>query len=406
MSTAVTAIPRRGRSSSISTRRDREQLVAHHEVVARAQVREQRRRHRRHPRRRDDAVLGALERGDLLLERPVRRVARPRVEVRRRVPGHRPVDRVLLLRRGVEGERRRRVDRRVVRVRDRVRPLARVDRPRREALARPSAPASRPRPRSSGCRAGRRPAASLGSGVAGARRRARSAAYALARGSTNWWTALGRRTPPTTSREVWIPVGLPGFSGDTSSGGRPCSTSGSAPTAGGSGTSSAAGSCRRPSRSSSTRRRTGGSSATARPSSGSSSRSAATSTTTGVENVDEPDDYDQPDTVPNHYQDISVRRVIAELVDDPDWPDVVETRRRDGRHGRPRAPASRTAAAGARLPGQPPAPDPRPAVARLRPQPGRRPGPRPDADHDPPRARRVVPPSRAADTCRSRRSGR
>jgi hypothetical protein len=27
----------------------------------------------------------------------------------------------------------------------------------------------------------------------------------------------------------------------------------------------------------------------------------------------------------NHYQDISVRRVISELVDDPAWPEVVET---------------------------------------------------------------------------------
>ena len=33
------------------------------------------------------------------------------------------------------------------------------------------------------------------------------------------------------------------------------------------------------------------------------------------------DDYDQPHTAMNHYQDISVRRVIAELVDDPAWPD-------------------------------------------------------------------------------------
>ena len=27
----------------------------------------------------------------------------------------------------------------------------------------------------------------------------------------------------------------------------------------------------------------------------------------------------------NHYQDIAVRRVVAELVDDPAWPDVSET---------------------------------------------------------------------------------
>src|SRR5689334_87968 len=36
-------------------------------------------------------------------------------------------------------------------------------------------------------------------------------------------------------------------------------------------------------------------------------------------------DYHQPHTQLNHYQDISVRRVIAELVDDPAWPDVVAT---------------------------------------------------------------------------------
>jgi hypothetical protein len=36
-------------------------------------------------------------------------------------------------------------------------------------------------------------------------------------------------------------------------------------------------------------------------------------------------DYDQPHTAMNHYQDISVRQVIAELVDDPAWPDVVDT---------------------------------------------------------------------------------
>ena len=35
--------------------------------------------------------------------------------------------------------------------------------------------------------------------------------------------------------------------------------------------------------------------------------------------------YEQPHTRLNHYQDISVRRVIAELVDDPAWPKVVAT---------------------------------------------------------------------------------
>jgi hypothetical protein len=44
----------------------------------------------------------------------------------------------------------------------------------------------------------------------------------------------------------------------------------------------------------------------------------------GVENVFE-DDYDQPSTPANHYQDISVRRVVAELAGDPDWPEVTPT---------------------------------------------------------------------------------
>jgi hypothetical protein len=43
-----------------------------------------------------------------------------------------------------------------------------------------------------------------------------------------------------------------------------------------------------------------------------------------VENVFDPD-YDQPHTVSNHYQDISVRRVVAELADDPAWPEVTPT---------------------------------------------------------------------------------
>lgn len=37
------------------------------------------------------------------------------------------------------------------------------------------------------------------------------------------------------------------------------------------------------------------------------------------------DDYVQPHTEMNHYQDISVRRIIAELVDDPAWPGVTDT---------------------------------------------------------------------------------
>jgi hypothetical protein len=43
-----------------------------------------------------------------------------------------------------------------------------------------------------------------------------------------------------------------------------------------------------------------------------------------VENVYDAS-YDQPRTIQNHYQDISVRRVIAELAEDPAWPDVTGT---------------------------------------------------------------------------------
>ena len=43
-----------------------------------------------------------------------------------------------------------------------------------------------------------------------------------------------------------------------------------------------------------------------------------------VENVYD-DSYDQPHRTSNHYQDISVRRVIAELVADPEWPEVIAT---------------------------------------------------------------------------------
>lgn len=37
------------------------------------------------------------------------------------------------------------------------------------------------------------------------------------------------------------------------------------------------------------------------------------------------DDYMQPHTASNHYQDISVRRVIAEFMGDPTWPEVTAT---------------------------------------------------------------------------------
>jgi hypothetical protein len=44
----------------------------------------------------------------------------------------------------------------------------------------------------------------------------------------------------------------------------------------------------------------------------------------GVANVFD-DDYFQPHTSANHYQDVSVRHVLAELVLDPAWPEVTPT---------------------------------------------------------------------------------
>jgi hypothetical protein len=64
-----------------------------------------------------------------------------------------------------------------------------------------------------------------------------------------------------------------------------------------------------------------------------------------VDNVSD-DDYDQPGTEMNHYQDISVRKVMSELVDDRDWPEVTDTPTEDvemvdlgtgARHHMPRA---------------------------------------------------------------------
>jgi hypothetical protein len=43
-----------------------------------------------------------------------------------------------------------------------------------------------------------------------------------------------------------------------------------------------------------------------------------------VENVFDPA-YEQAHTVSNHYQDIAVRRMIAQLADDPAWPEVTPT---------------------------------------------------------------------------------
>ncbi len=43
-----------------------------------------------------------------------------------------------------------------------------------------------------------------------------------------------------------------------------------------------------------------------------------------IENVYD-DSYNQPHSVRNHYQDISIRRIIAELAEDEAWPEVIET---------------------------------------------------------------------------------
>ena len=135
--------------------------------------------------------------------------------------------------------------------------------------------------------------------------------------SGRWW--------PTTSRGSGSPSGCPASRARTSTAARPCSTNDSGPMAGARDTSSAAGSCRRPiailEYEEAYRRYL-------------CDRPALVRFLVTIcgnvyddrpGNVDEPDDYGQPDSIANHYQDISVRRVIAELVDDPDWPDVVET---------------------------------------------------------------------------------
>ena len=83
----------------------------------------------------------------------------------------------------------------------------------------------------------------------------------------------------------------------------------------------------------------------------------------------------------NHYQDISVRRVIAELVDDPGWPDVIDTATEDvdlidlgtGAPTRCRAPAGSAAGISSR--------SANPTVARLPAEPGGRAGPRSRPDH-------------------------
>ena len=104
------------------------------------------------------------------------------------------------------------------------------------------------------------------------------------------------------------------------------------------------------------------------------------------------DDYDQPHTAMNHYQDISVRRVIAGLVDDPGWPDVVATPDETvelidlGTGARHRVPRARGFRGGHLLQIR------EPTSPGLLPQPGRRPGPRPEPHRGHARPHGVVPP--------------
>ena len=76
MSTGVTPMPRRGKSSSSRTRVMTNSSSPTTTWSPLPEVREERRRDAGHPRRRDDRVLGAVERGELLLEGAGRRVRR------------------------------------------------------------------------------------------------------------------------------------------------------------------------------------------------------------------------------------------------------------------------------------------------------------------------------------------
>ena len=208
---------------------------------------------------------------------------------------------------------------------------------------------------------------------------------------SSWWRSL----PPSAAANlaaVWVPVGLPGFSGEReggeAAGARRALRRGRlAPRD----TWSAAASSRRPRPSRSTSSRIAGSCAIAGRSSRSSPSTAATSTT-GASRTSSTATTTQPDTPANHYQDISVRRVIAELADDPAWPEVTPTEPGEVELvdlGIGRAPSR---AARLRLPGRRPAPDPRARLARVHAQPRGRAGARPGPDHDPRGPRRVVPP--------------
>ena len=226
MSTGVTAMSRRGRSSSHSTQATANSSSPRTTWSPASRWANRVAGDRGHARRGHHAVLCPFEAGNLLLEGPVGRVAGARVEVRGRVPLERPVDRVLLLGGGVEGEGRCRVDRRVVRMGGRVGPLPRGGIAR---VAKPSPSVRSRMPSSSWCRGG--PARGKSRVASGPATRARRRALPPMDRS-DWWTTLSSIAAAALA-ETWIhPSACPGSRATRSTGGRPSSTITLARTAG------------------------------------------------------------------------------------------------------------------------------------------------------------------------------
>ena len=140
---------------------------------------------------------------------------------------------------------------------------------------------------------------------------------------TNWWTSL----PPSAVAnlaEVWIPVGLPGFTGDAKAR-RMELLDGRFGTDGWRLAHVVRGRIVRPEEAIAEYEASYRAFLRAnRPLVAFLAEHCGNVYDNAVENVFD-DDYLQPHTVSNHYQDISVRRVIAELVDDPAWPEVTPT---------------------------------------------------------------------------------
>jgi hypothetical protein len=140
---------------------------------------------------------------------------------------------------------------------------------------------------------------------------------------SNWWTAV----PPTAAAnlaEVWIPVGLPGFSGDEKARRQALLDERFGPDGWRLG-HVVRGHVVSPTIAiaeyeASYRAFLLGS----RPLVAFLAEACGNVYDNAVSNVFD-DDYLQPHTTSNHYQDISVRHVIAELLDDPAWPEVTAT---------------------------------------------------------------------------------